>query len=118
MELDLRDAFTTTIIEPEWIVEGIIPAFTVVMLAGDPGVGKSKFSLSEGLHIALGRDFIGHATRQCKVLYFDEENSRPDIMAYLQELWVGMGCPDPDLLRQWFRLEHFSLGSADWKDRM
>lgn len=118
MELDLTDVLTTKVVEPEWIVEGIIPAATIVMRAGDPGVGKTKFSLSEGMHIALGRAFIGHPTHQCRVLYFDEENSRPDLTAYMQQVWIGMGMPDPALVRQWFRLEHFSLGSADWHERM
>lgn len=103
-----------TVVEPNWIVEGMVPAGTIVLIAGDAGVGKSVMNLSEALHIALGRPFLGHATRQQRVLYFDEENSRPDVLAYLQQLWIGMDYPDPGLIAETCHVEHFSLGRRDW----
>ena len=118
MLLDLDEILTTVEVEPTWIVQGIIPAATVVLVAGDAGVGKSVMNLSEGLHVALGRPFFGHPTTQTRVLYFDEENSRPDVKAYLQQLWVGMGQPDRDLIKPWFHLEHFSLGDKAWPAKM
>jgi RecA-family ATPase len=118
MQLDLDEILTTVEVEPTWIVQGIIPAATVVLVAGDAGVGKSVMNLSEGLHVALGREFFGYPTTQTRVLYFDEENSRPDIKSYLQQLWVGMGQPDRELLKPWFRIEHFSLGDKTWPAKM
>ena len=118
MRLDLKAALTTTPHAPKWVIEGIIPAGTTVLQAGDAGVGKSTMNLAEGMHVALAREFLCHRTFQTRVLYFDEENSKPDIYAYLQRLWVGMGCPDQALLEPWFRVEHFSLGVSSWPDRM
>jgi RecA-family ATPase len=118
MELDLDEIFTLEEKEPSWVVEGIIPAGTIIMVAGDAGVGKSVMSLSEGLHIALGRPFLGHKTSQRRVLYFDEENSRPDLGAYLQRIWSGMGQPALEEIKPFFRIESFSLGSPTWPGDM
>ena len=118
MRLNLEELLTTEVREPVWIVEGIIPASTIVLVAGDAGVGKSTMNLSEGLHIALGLPHLGHQTVQGRVLYFDEENSRPDIASYLQQLWLGMGQPNPAILKQNFAIEHFSLGNPRWAEAM
>lgn len=118
MRLDTDEILTTEFKPPKWIVEGIIPASTVVLVAGDAGVGKSVMNLCEGLHIALGLPFFGYKTEQHRVLYFDEENSRPDIGAYLQSLWLGLGQPDKTVLRENFFVEHFSLGTAQWPERL
>ena len=118
MRLDLAEILTTEAQAPDWVVEGMIPKGTIILIAGDAGIGKSVFNLAEGLHVALGRSFLGFPTHRCRVLYFDEENSRPDVGAYLQQLWVGMGQPDVTELNEWFRLEHFSLGDREWKARM
>ena len=112
--LDLDSVLTAEERPPTWVVEGIIPAGTIVLVAGDAGIGKTVMNVSEGLHIAMGWPFLGYPTHQTRVLYFDEENSRPDISAYVQQLWIGMGRPDPTTLQAQFRLEHFSLGRKDW----
>lgn len=114
MEIDLSDAFTTEVRPPKWIVEGIVPAGTIVMVAGDAGVGKTVLNLSEALHIALGRTFLGFKTHRTKILYFDQENSRPDLLEYLRQIWEGLGRPDPELIKQYMRLEHLTLGSSGW----
>ena len=118
MRLDLDEMLTTEIREPDWVVEGMSPRGTIILIAGDAGIGKSVFNLAEGLHVAMGLPFLGFPTKRTRVLYFDEENSRPDVSAYLQQLWIGMGQPDVTELAEWFRLEHFSLGSRDWEARM
>ncbi len=114
MELDITEAYTTEVRPPKWIVEGIVPAGTVVLIAGDAGVGKTVLNLSEAHHVALGRPFLGFRTYQTRVLYFDQENSRPDLMEYMRQGWEGMGRPDPELIKPWLRVEHLTLGSPDW----
>lgn len=104
--------------DPRWIVHGMIPAGTIVLVAGDAGVGKSVMNLSEALHIALGRSFMGHPVTPAKVLYFDEENSRPDLNAYVAQLWRGMGSPSPDLWAPRFKPHSFSLGNRNWPSLM
>ena len=118
MRLDLDRALTTEIWEPKWIVEGIIPASTLIMIAGDAGVGKSVMNLTEAFHVALGLPFFGHPTVQQRVLYFDEENSFPDINAYLQQIWIGLGQPDKAVLKENLFIEHFSLGTPHWPELM
>lgn len=118
MKVELSELLTAEEHEPAWVVEDSIPAGTIVIVAGDAGVGKSVMNLSEGLHVALGRPFLGLRTVQRRVLYFDEENSRPDLGAYLQRLWIGMGQPNLAALAESFQLEHFSLGSNDWFKRL
>ena len=83
MVLDISELISEDLKPPKWVVEGIIPTGTIVLIAGDAGVGKSVMNLAEGLHVALGRPFLGHKTVQSRVLYFDEENSRPDLSAYV-----------------------------------
>lgn len=117
MRLDIAEALTARVREPQWIVEGNTPEGTIVLVAGDAGVGKSVLHISEGFHIVLGIPFLGQPTVSRKVLYFDEENSHADILKYLQQIWVGMGKPDPEKLTRDFRLEHFSLGNLGWADR-
>ena len=116
MRLDLGEAFTAEVKPPKWIVEGVVPAGTIVLVAGDPGVGKSVLSLAQGLHVALGLPYLGFKTHQTRVLYFDQENSKPDLTEYLRQLWAGLGRPNPAILNDWMRVEHYSLG-YDWHRR-
>lgn len=118
MRVDLDEILTQEDAEPTWVVKDVIPGGTIILVAGDAGVGKSVMNFSEALHVALGRPFLGYPTVQSRVLYFDEENSRPDMRAYLRQLWVGMGEPDRSVLKEWLRFEHFSLGAHDWVQRM
>lgn len=114
MELNITEAYTTEVKPPTWIIEGVVPAGTIVLIAGDAGVGKTVLNLSEAHHVALGRPFLGFKTHQTRVLYFDQENSRPDLMEYMRQIWEGMGRPDPTLITPWLRVEHLSLGVPSW----
>jgi len=55
--------------EPRWLIEGLLPAEGISMLAGDWGCWKSWFITHGGLAIAAGRRFIGLVpTTQARVL--------------------------------------------------
>ena len=41
MRLDIAELLTAEVREPDWVVEGIVPRGTIVLVAGDAGVGKS-----------------------------------------------------------------------------
>lgn len=85
----------------------------MTILAGDPGVGKSFLSYALALCLATGSPFLGFPIEEPKrVLYFDEENAYPDLRAYLNSLWRGLGKPDPSLMDSNLRIEHFSLCGA------
>jgi len=90
----------------------------MILVAGDAGVGKSTLNLAEAMHVALGRPFLDHPTVKTRVLYFDEENSKPDLLAYLQALWIGLDSPPELLTASWLRIEHFSLGHKTWPSLM
>lgn len=42
---------------PRWLVDGLLPAASVVTLAGTPGLGKSFCALSWAAHVATGSDW-------------------------------------------------------------
>jgi RecA-family ATPase len=108
---------TRRTIEPDWVVHNMLPRGTMVILAGQAGAGKSTLCYALAYAVAMGVPFLDHATTATKVLYFDEENGEPDFLQYNQWAWAGLGCPDPELLDQRLRLEHFSL-VAGWKETM
>ena len=114
--VDLRIAFGTELPKPTWIIEGMIPAGTILMSTGDPGTGKTVLNLAEGMHVATGRPFLTFPVNQSRVLYFDQENSGIDLLAYLHRIWVGMERPDIEQIIQFFRVESLSVGDKDWHE--
>lgn len=111
MRLNLPIILSETPPDPSWLVPGLLTADSMVILAGDPGVGKSFFSYSLALSLAAGLPFLGFPTEPHRVCYFDEENALPDLGAYLNSLWRGLGRPDPALIAENLHVEHFSLGA-------
>lgn len=107
-EKNLADIVTRPSRPPDWVVPGILHKGTLVVLAGQPGVGKSVLSLSLAVAKASGYPFLGRDLTRGRVLYFDEENSQPDFEEYLRWAWRGLGRPDPTLLEN-LQMERFSL---------
>jgi hypothetical protein len=81
----------------------------MVVFAGEPGVGKSFLMYSMSVCIASGLPFLGMQTTQGPVLYFDEENAKPDLSQYLRWTWRGIGEPPVSQLKENLIIEHFSL---------
>lgn len=98
MPLDLSRLLTEAPQGPRWVVEGMLPRGTLVVLAGDAGVGKSFLSYTLAFSTAAGLPFLGRRVEQTRVLYVDEENSLPDLQAYLRWVWLGIGQPDIERL--------------------
>ncbi len=75
--LDISEIPLTTQIEgveDRWLVDRLIPATSLVLLAAPPGSFKTWFALILADAISRGSDFIGRGTLQAKVLYLDREN--------------------------------------------
>ena len=83
----------------------------MVCMAGGEGTGKSILSYAMLLAVAYGTPFLGYPVKKGRVLYFDEENSLPDILTYMYWLWNGMGQPDLAIMDEAVRFEHFALGA-------
>jgi len=111
--LKLVDLLTKTPPAPDWLIKNMIHKHQFVVAAGDAGVGKSFFWYTAAFGIVLGRDFLtGHQCAQGPVLYFDDENSLPDLRDYLLKIWWSYGCPDPELIAANLSIEHFQLSRA------
>lgn len=62
--------------DPEWIVEGILPADAMTTVFGAPGSTKSFWSLDLACSIASGVDFNGAKVKKGKVIYTVGEGLR------------------------------------------
>lgn len=60
--------------QQEWAVDDFIPSQAVTMISGESGSGKSTVTLMLAHAIVKGEPFLGHPTRQSKVLIIDREN--------------------------------------------
>lgn len=115
--VNLDELLGSEVVKPQWVVEDMLARGTLVIVAGEPGVGKSVLSYALAFAVASGVPFLGRTTRPTSVLYFDEENSYPDMAQYCQWVWRGLGCPPVPMLKERLRIEHFSL-NRDWEPVM
>lgn len=111
--IDLPAVLTQAVHDPLWVVRDVLARDTLVILAGEPGVGKSVLSYHLAFCVASGLPFLGHESQQTRVLYVDEENSLPDFKQYCCWVWRGLKCPSLPVLVEHLRIEHFSVG-AHW----
>ncbi len=63
-----------------YVVEGLLPADDVHVAVGDSGLGKTPWAYQLGFCVATGKPFLGHPVKQGRVLYFDFENGREEIL--------------------------------------
>lgn len=85
--------------EPPWLVEGLeIVSGRPCVLAAGAGAGKTIFTQSLVLHVALGRSLWGRfAVRQCRVLHLDQDQGiRPTRRRY-RRLAAAMGVDAAEL---------------------
>jgi len=83
--------------EVTWLVEGIIPAGSVVLWAGESASYKTWLSLLLANAVKTGTDFLGRKTRQRPVLYLDRENP----LALVQERCSMLGIEGSENFRLW-----------------
>jgi RecA-family ATPase len=58
-----------------WLIHGLMPRPSLMMLMGPPKVGKSWLAMDIARAVASGRDFLGHKTTQGRVLYIQQDTS-------------------------------------------
>jgi RecA-family ATPase len=107
--LDLTNILVGQDPEPAYLVNELFYQGQMLVIAGEPGVGKSFLQYHIAMCLAAGLKVLGRDSKCGNVLYFDEENSRPDLQQYLRWIWRGLSCPDIGLLKTRLFIEHFSL---------
>jgi len=80
--------------DPEWLLEGILPAESFVTLFGAPGSAKSFWALDAAMSIASGHRFHGNDVKPGKVIYAVGEGLRG--MKWRTEAWT-IAHPDADM---------------------
>lgn len=74
-----------------YVVEGLIPADDIHVAVGDSGLGKTAWAYQLGLCVAAGKPFLGMQVKQGRVLYFDMENGREEILQVGKALCSHLG---------------------------
>jgi AAA domain len=60
---------------PEWLIDALIPRNALVVLYGEPGIGKTFLALDWAMSVAAGRTWLGRTVQQGHVLYLAFEGS-------------------------------------------
>ncbi len=81
----------------DWVVEGMIPAGSVVLWAGESGSFKTWLSLFLAKAVHDGTDFLTRKTVQRPVLYLDRENP----LQLIQERCSLLGIQSSESFRFW-----------------
>lgn len=97
------------VFEPPFLVKEVFYQGQIIIIAGEPGVGKSYLSYTLAMAIAGQRRFLDLDTAHGPVLYFDEENGLADLRQYLIWTWHGLDQPDVSTLNKNLHVHHFAL---------
>jgi hypothetical protein len=79
--------------DPEWLVDGVVPAQSLTVIFGAPGSTKSFWSLDLACSVASGHTLHGSPVKQGKVVYAAGEGLRG--MKWRIEAWK-LSHPDAD----------------------
>jgi hypothetical protein len=64
---------------PVAVIDGILPADSVVLLVGTPGSGRSSLLAEWAAAVATGTDWSGHHAERRRVVYLDASREQRDI---------------------------------------
>lgn len=85
--------------DTEWLVDDLVPAGSLVIMAGSFGSYKSTIAREIGVALATGRSFGGHEVKEPRpVLYLDRENPVSIIGNRVKE----MDLDDGDFLQPYY----------------
>lgn len=79
-----------------WLIHGLIPRPSLMMLMGPPKAGKSWLAMDVARAVAGGQDFLGHKTQQGRVLYIQQDTSEMVWRARLRKQIDLYGIDFPD----------------------
>ncbi len=95
MPLAQPDGFTLTrlgdlMAEPQeqvsWLLEGILPAAGLGLLAAKPKTGKSTLARCLALAVARGETFLGRGTQKGAVIYLALEEKRSEVRGHFRDM--------------------------------
>jgi hypothetical protein len=72
--------------EASWLLEGILPASGLSLLAAKPKTGKSTWARGLALAVARGEPFLGRLTTAGAVLYLALEEKRAEVKSHFEAL--------------------------------
>ena len=84
--LDLSEMLSGPIPQISWLWRNWVALNDLVMVIGDPGVGKSYLCLALALAVRAGAVFLGSETHKGRVGIIDVENPRADVHVRLHAL--------------------------------
>jgi hypothetical protein len=88
---DVVDRICEEETKAQFLIEGLLPAKSIAIVAGDSAIGKSPLVCQLGLCVAAGIPFLGMNTKQGPVLYVDLENALTDCKAMRDALVRFLG---------------------------
>jgi hypothetical protein len=97
--------------EVAWLIDGLIPENTSVLVTGESGCGKSTLVTAICGHVSSGVPFLGRETQRRRVLYLDRENPAGVVAERLHRLCMASG-PDFKFWGLWCAEEPCSPGGA------
>lgn len=101
--------------DPEWLIDGLVPASGLSLLYGRSGAGKSFLVLDWALCVATGLPWLGHEVKQRPVVYVAAEG-RAGLAARYRAWAEAHGWPDTSLIR--FLPEAVNLLDSDVVERV
>lgn len=81
----------------EFLIEQLLPADVVTLLAAHGGTGKTRLSLQAAICIAMGLPFLGKSTIRAKVLFYSAEDDADQLLRVIHELCVKLSVDPKEL---------------------
>jgi AAA domain/DnaB-like helicase N terminal domain len=81
---DVPDVFRLGSGEIEWLVQDLLPKQSVIVIASDPGTGKTSLALDLCACLVLSQRFLGRRVYGTPCLFIDRENPLPLIQSRLR----------------------------------
>lgn len=75
-----------------WVLGDLLLNRTVTAIVAGPGAGKSVLALTMAVHLAMGKDFLGHKCyRPGKTINFDAEDDVPEQSRRVHAICIAYG---------------------------
>jgi archaellum biogenesis ATPase FlaH len=68
------------------LIDGMLKTKRIGLIAGDPGSGKTFFTLGVAYHIAYGANFLNQKTNKGAILIIDRENSEEELRGRIRKI--------------------------------